>query len=268
METPLTIDTFLTRASRVYPDRLAIVDEPDQPASPWGDMTWGQVATKAKAQAAGLDKLGLDVGDRVAVVSHNAARLLVGLLAIPSSGRVIVPINFRLTREEVSYIVEHCGARVLLIDPELADELGDIECEHKFIIGEESDKVLYLDGVEPKAWEPDEDATATINYTSGTTARPKGVQMTHRSLWVNATTFGWDMGVNGRDVYLHTLPMFHCNGCGMPFALTGQGVPQIVLRKVDGAEILDRSVHATESLLARARNAFRSAYEETGGHDD
>ena len=69
----------------------------------------------------------------------------------------------------------------------------------------------------------DENATATINYTSGTTARPKGVQMTHRNLWLNATMFGLHAGVNDNDVYLHTLPMFHANGWGMPFTVTGMG---------------------------------------------
>src|SRR3712207_9391237 len=88
--------------------------------------------------------------------------------------------------------------------------------------------------------EPDEDATATINYTSGTTARPKGVQMTHRNLWVNAVTFGMHMQVSDRDVYLHTLPMFHCNGWGMPYTTTGLGARQVVIRKIDGAEILRR----------------------------
>ena len=87
----------------------------------------------------------------------------------------------------------------------------------------DDDGELYRYGVEPRPWEPDEDATATINYTSGTTARPKGVQMTHRMLWINATTFGWHAGVSDRDVYLHTLPMFHCNGWGMPYATGGHG---------------------------------------------
>ena len=96
------------------------------------------------------------------------------------------------------------------------------------------------EGVEPRAWEPDEDATACINYTSGTTAHPKGVQITHRNIWVNAVTFAMHAAVTDRDVYLHTLPMFHANGWGMPFAMTGLGVPQVVLRKVDGAEILRR----------------------------
>ena len=94
--------------------------------------------------------------------------------------------------------------------------------------------------VEPQPWDADESATATINYTSGTTARPKGVQLTHRNVWINATTFGWHIGVNDRDVYLHTLPQFHCNGWGMLYAVTGMGAEHVVLRKVDGAEILRR----------------------------
>jgi len=240
MIVPLTTNHFIDRAERVYPDRIGLVDEPNQPAESWGTMTYGEIAAKARAQAAGLDALGIGLGERVAIVSHNSARLLVSLLAVPAAGRICVPINFRLNREEIRYIVDHCGASMLLIDPELADDLADVECPNKFVIGAESDKVLYLDGVEPQPWEQDENATAVINYTSGTTARPKGVEQTHRSLWVNATTFGWDAGVNPRDGYLHTLPMFHCNGWGMPFTLTGQGVPQVVIRKIDGGEILRR----------------------------
>ena len=155
-------------------------------------------------------------------------------------GRVLVPINFRLNADEVGYIVEHSGASVLLVDPELDDALAGVQAKLRFVIGADTDTELLALDTEPEPWEPDEDATATINYTSGTTARPKGVQLTHRNLWINATTFGWHAGVNDRDVYLHTLPMFHCNGWGMTYAVTGMGGRHIVLRKVDGAEILRR----------------------------
>jgi len=162
------------------------------------------------------------------------------LFGVSGSGRILVPVNFRLVAEEVSYIVEHSGARVLMVDPELDEALAEVKCEHRWVIGDESDEHLLRAGVEPQPWAPDEDATATINYTSGTTARPKGVQLTHRNIWLNATTFGWHMEVTDRDVYLHTLPQFHCNGWGMLYAVTGMGGQHIVLRKVDGAEILRR----------------------------
>lgn len=240
MKVPLTLSDFIDRAETVYPDALAIVDEPDQPAESWGSITYGEMASRARAQAAGLDRLGIPSGARVAIVSHNSARLATSLFGVAGHGRVCVPVNFRLKQEEVAYIVEHCGAEVLLIDPELAEALDGVECRHKFVLGAESDAELYDFDNEPRAHEPDEDSTATINYTSGTTARPKGVEMTHRNLWLNAVTFGWAAGVSDRDVYLHTLPMFHCNGWGMPFALAGVGAGQVVLRKVDGPEILRR----------------------------
>ena len=243
MFVPLTAADFIDRAVQVYGERVGVVDEPDQPASPLGDekgrLTYAEMGSLARRQAAKLDELGIGVGDRVAIVSHNSARLLTSFFGVAGTGRVLVPVNFRLRPEEVKYIVEHSGARVLLLDPELDDALRDVTAEHRFVIGDDED--LYAaEGVEPKPWEPDEGATACINYTSGTTARPKGVQITHRNIWVNAVTFALHAGVTDRDVYLHTLPMFHANGWGMPFGMTGLGVKQVVLRKVDGAEILRR----------------------------
>ncbi|CAE7917543.1 AAE1, partial [Symbiodinium sp. KB8] len=96
------------------------------------------------------------------------------------------------------------------------------------------------------------DATATINYTSGTTARPKGVQLTHRNIWLNATVFGWHMTVSDRDVYLHTLPQFHCNGWGMLYAVTGMGAEHVIIRKIDGAEILRRVEEHGVTLMCGA----------------
>ena len=248
----MTVNDFLRRAELVYPDRVAIVDEPDQPASSWGTIDYREMARRAKAIAAGLDRLGIAQGERVAMVSHNSARLLTALYGVSGSGRILVPVNFRLVAEEVSYIVEHSGARVLLIDPELTDAMAPVSCEMKWIIGDESDSVLMDFDTEPRVWEPDEGATATINYTSGTTARPKGVQLTHRNLWTNAAIFGWHMGVDDRDVYLHTLPQFHCNGWGMLYAVTGMGGRHVIQRKIDGPQILQRVQHEGVTLMCAA----------------
>ena len=252
MKVALTVNDFLQRAELVYADRIGVVDEPDQPAPSWGELTWAQVAERARAQAAGLDALGIAPGERVAVVSQNSARLFTSFFGVSGSGRILVPINFRLAPPEVAYIVEHSGARVLIVDPELDGALSGIEAEHRFVIGAESDEALYRFGVEPAPWEADEDATASINYTSGTTARPKGVQLTHRNIWINAATFGWQIGVDDRDVYLHTLPQFHCNGWGMPYAVTGMGGRHVIIRKVDGAEILRRIERHGVTLLCGA----------------
>ncbi|MEI8287519.1 MAG: AMP-binding protein [Actinomycetes bacterium] len=252
MKVALTIVDHLRRAEQVYGDRIAVIDEPDQPALSWGSITYKEMARRARAQAAGLDALGVPQGARVAVVSHNSARLLTSFFGVSGFGRVLVPINFRLVAAEVAYIVEHCGPEVLLIDPELEDALADVTAKHKFIIGAESDAILYKYDTEPVSWNPDEDATATINYTSGTTARPKGVQLTHRSLWVNAAVFGWQLGINDRDTYLHTLPQFHVNGWGLVFSVTAMGGTHVILRKVDGPEILRRVVDHGVSLLCGA----------------
>ncbi|GAW51622.1 MULTISPECIES: AMP-binding protein [unclassified Nocardioides] len=237
MIVPFSVSDFIDRAVQVYGDRIGVVDEPDQPAPSLGEMTYAEIGARARRQAAKLDALGLEVGDRVAIVSHNSARLLTSFFGVSGYGRVLVPVNFRLRPDEIQYIVQHSGARVLLIDPELEESLQGVEAEFKYVLGDEGS--LDVDA-EPRPWEPDENATACINYTSGTTARPKGVQITHRNIWVNAVTFAMHTTVSDRDVYLHTLPMFHANGWGMPFAMTGLGVKQVVIRKIDGAEILRR----------------------------
>ena len=240
MKVPLTVNDFLDRAVAVYPERTAIVDEPDQPAPPLPDVSYAELGDLRRQIGVAMDELGLAPGARVAMVSHTAARMLAFFFGVSGNGRVFVPVNFRLNAEEVRYIVEHSGAEALLIDPELESTLGGLPCKHRFVIGAESDAAWLGRVGEPRPWTPDEDAVASINYTSGTTARPKGVEQTHRARWINAVTFGWHAGVSDRDVYLHTLPMFHCDGWGMLYTATGMGVKHVVLRKVDGAEILRR----------------------------
>jgi len=236
---PLIVRDFLDRAEHVYPDRVAIVDEPDQPAPSLGEITYREMAALARAQAARLDQLGVPSGGRVAIISQNSARLLTSFFGVSGWGRVLVPINFRLAQAEIDYIVRHSGASVVYADPAMRDVLPGLDVPHKFVLGD--DDALYAPGAQPREWaEPDENATATINYTSGTTARPKGVQLTHRCLWLNAMVFGLHTTISDRDVLLHTLPMFHVNGWGMPYGVTGVGGRHIVLRQVDGAEILHR----------------------------
>lgn len=148
MQVPLTVRDHLDRAESVYGDRVGIVDEPDQPAPPFEELTYRDLARRARAFSAGLESLGVPQGGRVAVVSQNSARLLCALYGAPYSGRVAVPVNFRLHADEVRYIVEHCGAQVLLVDPELEEQLEGVRAQHKFVIGEDSDRVLYRDDLE------------------------------------------------------------------------------------------------------------------------
>ncbi len=215
----------------------------------------------------GLDRLGVGRGERVAIVSHNSSRLLTSFYGVCGWGRILVPINFRLASAEIEYIVGHSGASVLLVDPEVEADLAGIDVPRRFVLGAESDEVLFpvdavgAGGEAPLEWTADEDATATINYTSGTTARPKGVQLTHRNCWVNASVFGWHMEVSDRDVYLHTLPMFHANGWGMPWATTAMGCPQVALRKVDGTEILRRVERHGVTLLCAAPAVVNAVLE-------
>jgi len=254
MRTPLTIGGHLDRAALVYGDRVGIVDEPDAPGGGLGQITYRRMRELARGQAAALDELGIGRGERVAVLSQNSGRLLTSFFGVSGFGRVLVPINFRLSPAEIEYILEHSGASMLLVDPELAESVAHLEVKHRIVLGADTDAVVFGDGGrEPEPWDdPDEDATATINYTSGTTARPKGVELTHRNLWTNSAIFGWHTGVSDRDVYLHTLPMFHCNGWGMPYALAAMGVPQVVLRKVDGTDILRRIDEHGVTLLCGA----------------
>ena len=257
---PLTVRDFLDRAEDVYPDRLAIVDEPDQPAESLGELTYRELATLARAQAARLDALGVPVGGRVAIISHNSARLFTSFFGVSGWGRILVPINFRLSAGEVRYIVEHSGASVLYVDPALKDVLDIVDVEHKFVLGD--DDTLFARNAEPLEWaEPDENATATINYTSGTTARPKGVQLTHRNVWLNATVFGLHTSISDRDVLLHTLPMFHCNGWGMPYGVTGVGGTHVVLRQVEGTEILRRVEQHGVTMMCAAPAVVNAALD-------
>ncbi len=254
MRVALTVGDFLNRAALAYGQRVALVDEPGAAGS-LGTQTYAELEARARGMALAFDDLGVSHGERVAIVSPNSGRFLTSYFGVSGYGRVLVPINFRLTADEIAYIVEHSGASVLLYDPDVTDEVDTIKVSHRFCLDGVEDATLFApapEGVAPHPWQADEDASCSVNYTSGTTARPKGVQLTQRNCWLNAATFGWHTGVSDRDVLLHTLPMFHCNGWGMPYAVTGMGGTHVVLRKVDGEEILSRVERHGVTLLCGA----------------
>ena len=241
MIVPLTLADFLERAELIYGDRVAVVDEPNPPGGGLGRITYARFAAMCRSLAAALDDLGVAEGERVAIVSPNAGRFLVSLFGVSVYGRVLVPVNFRLNADEIRYIIEHSGSTVALIDPEMEETVRPIPVKHRFVLGSATDAQLFGRArARPRRHVSDENATVSINYTSGTTARPKGVQLTHRGCWLNAVTFGWHVGVSDRDVYLHTLATFHCNGWGMPYGVTAMGARHVIIRKIDGEEILKR----------------------------
>jgi fatty-acyl-CoA synthase len=240
MFVPLTINDLVDRSAAVYPDRVAIIDEPNQPAPPLPNLTWRQVADLRRQMGVAMDRMGLAKGARIAVVSPNAARFQLLHYGVCCNGRVLVPINWRLKRDEVAYIVEHSNSELLIVDPDLADDLRTIKGPRFMTMGPEFDEAWFGHSGEPSPHEPQENDTVTINYTSGTTSKPKGVEQTHRSRWTDSVVTGWHLGVTERDVYLSVVPMFHCDGWSMPFTVAALGVPTIVLRKVDGMEILRR----------------------------
>ena len=121
MKVPLTVADFLDRAVTVFPGREALVDEPGTPGS-LGRITYGELGARARGMALALDRMGVGEGERVAIVSPNAGRMLVAFWGVSGFGRAVVPINFRLTTEEVRYIVDHCGASVMLVDEAVIEE--------------------------------------------------------------------------------------------------------------------------------------------------
>jgi fatty-acyl-CoA synthase len=266
MLVPLTIRDFLDRAVTVYGERPALVDEPGTPGS-FGTMTYRELGVRARGMALALEAMGVGLGERVAIISPNASRFLVAFYGVSAYGRVLVPVNYRLRRDEVQYIIDHSGAGVVLVDPEVDETLGPVSAKERILLDGQADRELFAlapEGREPAEWDADENAPVSINYTSGTTARPKGVQLTHRNCWLNAVTFGWHTTVTDRDVLLHTLPMFHCNGWGMPYAVTAMGAGQVVQRKIDGEEILSRVERHGVTLMCGAPAVVASVLDAAG----
>jgi acyl-CoA synthetase (AMP-forming)/AMP-acid ligase II len=234
---PLTPTAFLARSGTVFGDRLAVADEAVR-------FTYAEFHDRCLRFAGALRALGVAPGDRVAVLAGNTHVLLAAHYAVPFAGAVLVALNTRITASDVAYILGHAGVRVLIYD----DAHGNTALDACAIAGT---AVLALRAGGPKdeleapiaAAVPfrhpvaDERSMLAINYTSGTTGKPKGVTYHHRGAYLQAIAMALHMGLSSDSVYLWTLPMFHCNGWCFPWAVTVMGGTHVCLRRVEAAAI-------------------------------
>jgi fatty-acyl-CoA synthase len=244
MIVPLNEFDFLRRALRVYGDQEAVVS---------GELrlTYRELGVRVNRWVHLMREAGVRHGDRVAVISQNDHRLLEGFFGAPLLGAIYMPINFRLIASDFGYILNHAEAKVLLVEEALLSVVESIRpaltsVERFFVLPSIDDRFQSYPGwdnydealaaassaeVDPAPIEENE--VSTLLYTSGTTGRPKGVMSTHRNLYLNALNSIIEFGLTHDDVYLHTLAMFHCNGWGLPYAVTGVGGRHVVVRKYE-----------------------------------
>ncbi len=240
--TQLTPLLFLERSAEVFATKTAITYGSRQ-------HTYRDFATAATRLARALINWGVKPGDRVAFLMPNLPEMLIAHFAVPLTHAVLVAINTRLSGPEIEYILDHSGASILVADTELlalvAPHLGRLT-ELREVVGfndsrnsSDSTTVTYEEFTARGNEEPlpfrvdDEHRPISINYTSGTTGRPKGVLYTHRGAYLNALAEVNHSRHHSRSVYLWTLPMFHCNGWCTPWAVTGVGGTHVCLRAVD-----------------------------------
>jgi fatty-acyl-CoA synthase len=232
----LTPNHFLTRSAYMFPDKTAVV---------YGDRryTYGDLEERVNRLASRLKDAGLEKGDRVAFLCPNTPPMLDAHFGVPLAGLVLVAINTRLGKDEVKYIVEHSGSKMVFVDAELEHLLADVDLETVRIddTGEAGDPYEdYLAEGSPEPVESvleDEEETISINYTSGTTGKPKGVMYTHRGAYLSALGNVIETGMGYNTKYLWTLPMFHCNGWTYPWAVTAAAATHVCLRRVEAARI-------------------------------
>lgn len=238
----LTPFRFLQRSADVFRTKPAIV---------YGDRSWTypEVAARVNRLASALRAIGVTKGDRVAALLPNIPAMLEAHFGVPLSGGILVAINSRLTGEEIAYILNHSGAKVLIVDSELAKAIEPVRkrlqtvetivtvldiADGIHLPGPDYESFLQTGSSDNLDWPiVDEDETIAIDYTSGTTGRPKGVMYTHRGAYLNSLGELIETKMTSDSVYLWTLPMFHCNGWCYPWAVTAIGATHLCLRKLD-----------------------------------
>jgi fatty-acyl-CoA synthase len=270
METPLTPLDFARRALKLHADREAVVD---------GDQrfTYAQFCRRIDRWSAALAHLGVVRQDRVATICPNTHQHLEQFYAVPQLGAVIVPINYRLSAEDFVYVVTHSGAKVLCVHADYLETIETVrarlpQVEHWVALeGSKPGWLEYETLIENSAetFAPlpfGETDLLAINYTSGTTSRPKGVMITHRNAWMNSvgTLVHWPMTPAAR--YLWTLPMFHANGWTFTWTVTAAAATHICLRQVDAPSVYscvqrERVTHlsAAPTVLISIANGPESA---------
>jgi fatty-acyl-CoA synthase len=239
--TELTPVSFLRRSAYVYPDRVAVVHGERR-------YTYRDFEARCNRLASALRGLGLQKLDRVAIISPNTPPMLEAHYGVPLAGLVLVPINTRLNSDDIDYILKHSGARVLLVDGEMEalvkplalDGMSVIRIDDTGAPGDPYEDFIATGSAEPvEPWIEDEMETLSINYTSGTTGRPKGVMIHHRGAYLNAISEMIEMQASFGATYLWTLPMFHCNGWCYTWGVTAMAGTHVCLRRVDPARIWD-----------------------------
>ena len=226
---------FLYRAAYLYPDKVAV-------AAGKRRYTYRELAERSWRLANALRSAGLAKGDRVAALLFNSPAMLEAHFGVPAAGGILVAVNNRLSGPEIGYILQHSGAKYLLLDTGLeavAEASGlagvtVIRCDDTGVPGDPYEEFLAgASPVRPASWLEHEEETISINYTSGTTGRPKGVQYTYRGAYLNAMSEVIVAGMGTDSAYLWTLPMFHCNGWCFPWAVTAVAARHVTMRAVD-----------------------------------
>jgi fatty-acyl-CoA synthase len=277
MEVPLLVDDFLRRSALLYADKLAIVDGARR-------FTYREFQARVNQLSHALLRLGVRQGDRVCILSPNSHFFLESFYGTSQIGAILVPLNYRLVAADHEYILNHAAVSVVLVDHEyvkVAEEIRpNLKTVKHYIVAQDSGSAPagWLDWETLIAREPEmappkpergENDTVSINYTSGTTARPKGVMLTHRNCYINAYSLIAHLRVAHDDIELWTLPMFHCNGWGGVYALTGMGGTHVVLRAIDAKKIFELIAAERVTFACMAPAVLRTIidYPDKAKHD-